>query len=170
MTMMNQETVKQQRPIEARLAEVNGVLTQEVSKFLRKETGKPEELVKPIAGIMREILRITNKNKKAVIMKFPTGSTNDEFHMLTIDSTKRRIEFGSLIAFDGKNKGIMIKLEFREGQKISIDKKNHQIENTIKIINSKNKVKEAVKTWELEGWRALALQNSEASPLTELVR
>jgi len=156
---------KEQRPIDARLADVNNDLTHKVSDFLKKDGAKPQELREAISKTMQEILKITKRN--TVIKKVPTVSSNKEFHMLGIDSTKHSIVFATLLTYEGKNKGLLVKLELN-AQAGSIAQKS--VEDSIKIFNSRNKVKEVVKSWEMERWRAISAQKSEASAFTDLVR
>jgi len=162
--MMNQETVKQQRPIDATLAEVNSELTNKVSNFLRKDGARSEVILKDsISKTMQEILKITKRN--TVIKTVPTVSASkDEFHFLGIDSTKNMIVFATLLSYEGKNKGLLVKLELNAHVE-SIAQK--MVADSIEIFNSRNKAKEAIKSWDVDKWRTV---KSDANPLPELIR
>ncbi|MDE1850926.1 MAG: hypothetical protein KGH54_04005 [Candidatus Micrarchaeota archaeon] len=161
--MMTQETAKQQRPIDETLANVNNELTNKVSAFLKQGGAKSDTFKDSISKTMQEILKITKRN--TVIKTVPTVSASkDEFHFLGIDSTKNTIVFATLLSYEGKNRGLLVRLELN-AQIESIAQKT--VADSIEIFNSRNKVKEAAKSWDVDRWRTV---KSEASALTELIR
>ncbi|MDE1828398.1 MAG: hypothetical protein KGH65_04520 [Candidatus Micrarchaeota archaeon] len=169
--MVTQETVKQQRPIEARLADVNNELTHKVAELLRTNV-KTKDLREPISASVQEILRITKKNKIVVIKRFPTVSaTNDQFHLLEIDSTKNRIVFATLMSHQRRNRGLLVEFD-STGKKLTIDRtKVAELAQMMEISNSRNKVKELVKKLEMDRWRAVSsVQKSEDSTFVDLIR
>ncbi|MDE1851023.1 MAG: hypothetical protein KGH54_04525, partial [Candidatus Micrarchaeota archaeon] len=108
--MMTQETAKQQRPIDETLANVNNELTNKVSAFLKQGGAKSDTLKDSISKTMQEILKITKRS--TVIKTVPTVSASkDEFHFLGIDSTKNTIVFATLLSYEGKNRGLLVRLE-----------------------------------------------------------